>query len=242
MIANGAAYLTDIYTEALGRNGAAVGLVDGFAERDYGDSQWKARREAYFPEQLLVKASQFALAKAVASEKKDKDAILAAVGDKAQVLEATVRARFGCARVGALLKRDSARDKLRALLGSLWRRLYAPDQLLELLRWLRASELRKLSAYGEDLDASDADRVAQLLAALPAALQYLLLEEVPLAGQGAGLAGRVGSGQLLHLHLKFSGLGAAEAVSLADGVRSAGATIRTLALMYALQVGRGRGQ
>ena len=118
----------------------------------------------------------------------------------------------------------------------------APDQLHELLRWLRASELRKLSAYGEDRDAIDVDRAAQLLAALPAALQDLRLEKVPLAGQVAGLAGRVGSGQLLHLQLRNCGLGNAEAVSLADGVRSAGATIRTLALMYALQAGRGRGQ
>ena len=99
-----------------------------------------------------------------------------------------------------------------------------------------------MSVYGENRGAIDMDRVAQLLAALPAALQDLRLEAVPLAGQVAGLAGRVGSGQLLHLQLRDCGLGDAEAVSLADGVRSAGATIRTLALMYALQAGRGRGQ
>ena len=110
MIANGAAYLTDVYTEARGKK--AVGLVDGFAESDYGNSGNKANRESSFPEQLIVKASQFALAEAVASQQKDKDAILAAVGDKAQVLEATVRARFGCARVGAMLKRDSDPDQL----------------------------------------------------------------------------------------------------------------------------------
>jgi len=153
-----AAYLHDIYTVM--SNAGPIGLVDGLAAKSgkkKEDTMDKAEREQEFPDAALCGAKGFALAHAEASRAEDLVAIRGQVGADDKVLDATVRARFGVARLHAVLRADNPGGKaeLRALLDD-----------------LRGSKLRKLSAL---LHAKSHPALALLGAALPASLEELTL-------------------------------------------------------------------
>jgi hypothetical protein len=161
ILGRGSAYRHDIYTVA---GDGAVGLVDGLAAVDGGNSVYKSgssyvksMREGRFPAKALDGAKAFALKDAQASEAGDLAAIKAQVGDQEAMLDSTVRARFGVARLPALLHADgpAGGSELRALLAD-----------------LRASQLRKLSAQ---LNKPRDFALAELVASLPASLEELTL-------------------------------------------------------------------
>lgn len=172
ILGRNAAYLHDIYTavEVIGvfggKIGDAVGLVDGFAAVDNGQQPNKSRREEHFRDGTLDAAGQFALARAEASQPADLVAIRSEVGDEEALLDATVRARFGVARLGRLLRADTQGNAA---------------ELTALLEALRCSRLRKVSAYLGDGEALPDETVARLCASLPASLEELRLPGVGLA-------------------------------------------------------------
>lgn len=208
LLARGAAFAHDIYTARPGlrdRNGRpvpAVGLVSGYADTDWGFSANKAAREEAFPDELIAASAAFACARARASQPADAEAILAAIGTDAPKVDATVRARFGLAKVGAMLAAEPGPDGA------------ADAALGAACADLRGSELRALSVRCEAGKASAA-AVRALLSALPASLRQLNATGI---GGGASdlIAERVRTGQLTSLTLVECALTPAHAAALGD--------------------------
>jgi hypothetical protein len=166
ILGRGVTFLHDIYTahEHTAMYGvyfsarSAVGLVDGLAAADNLNPSHKSGRESSFPAEALDGAKHFALSSAKATEPADLAAIKLQVGGGEPLLDATVRARFGVARLPALLRVDAGDDE---------------HELRALLDDLRASQLRKLSAL---FDRPRSDASVDLCASLPGSLQELSLD------------------------------------------------------------------
>jgi hypothetical protein len=228
VLSRGAAFAHDIFTARAGladRNGKsvpAVGLLSGYGATDWGFAANKAAREAAFPDELIVAASAFELARASASQASDATAILTAVGADAPKVDATVRARFGLAKAGTLLSR--ARGIEREAAGA-----SPTDEALEAVcTALRGSQLRSLALRCAPEEVSDA-AVRSLVSALPRSV-----EVVNATGIGHGsvdlIAERVQSGQLTKLSLLECALTPAAAAALGAAAASSLARLHTLDL------------
>jgi hypothetical protein len=193
----------------------AVGLVDGFAAEDcyadgIGNSDWKAKREAAFPPQLAERAASYELARAKATEAADKVAIVDAVGEGADTLNATVRTRYS---VGLLPKLLEGGD---------------PQRLTAYCTALAASELRSLSLTCGGLEAS-AVAVRHVVDALPASLVELHADHLNYGAVG-GIAMCIERGQLLRLRLDSCQLTAAAGQELAAALGASSARLQELNL------------
>lgn len=223
-ISRGAGYLHDIYTahehvddrREQHERREAVGLVDGFAAADRGDVDLKAFRETHFPLPTLASAEVFALERAEAAQPADLAAILGAVGAEQPLLDATVRARFGVARLRTLICRGADDAALRALLDA-----------------LRASRLRKVST-GNSSSAPSAAKLALLCASMPPTLEELRLPSA-LPSVVQPLCEAIEAGRLPRLRTLDLGrckLGAADVALLSAALASAGCGVVGLDLAF----------
>eukprot|EP00306_Pavlova_sp_CCMP459_P006311 CAMPEP_0185158396 /NCGR_PEP_ID=MMETSP1139-20130426/2389_1 /TAXON_ID=298111 /ORGANISM="Pavlova sp., Strain CCMP459" /LENGTH=460 /DNA_ID=CAMNT_0027723529 /DNA_START=26 /DNA_END=1404 /DNA_ORIENTATION=+ len=158
LVASPEGYLTDIYSV---EDGHVRRLTDGLLQNDDGDDEYvgnKADRDKLFPLVVLMRMLLFALDSARVSEVKDGKNIMAHIGSRGAVVDATVRATFFVAALALL-------DQL-------------PRELVDVgFVALAASHLRRVVVASIAISAGARLRLVQ---SLPAAY----LQEIKLTGLG----------------------------------------------------------
>jgi len=221
IIGHDASFLHDIYTAAevpdvYGGRLRAVGLVDGFGAHDQDvtgtdSTEHKQRRESSFPKELVIESGMFNLNAAECTKASDRRLIMGEVGSESDILNYTLRCRFGSTRLADLLVEGAD-----------------ATQLDEVLAWLRNSRLRKLAAYCT-AGYGSTSAIERLMEALPETLVELRAECLRKEALLGSLQ-LVAVGQLVHLELRACGVDADGAQRLGEALTSKSCKLKVLNL------------